>query len=275
MRQVEVAQALKQVRAGLDVRRSVGSILLFARQELLDKHRQNALGIFWLVFEPMVFVVLFTTVFSHFMQARLGPQAGPYDYAVYLGAGLLCWNLFANTVANLVGVFQAKAGLITKIPIDLGLMPLYIPMVELVLYAVAMVAFACFVVLVGWPVTWVWLYLIPVVALLILFAYGLGLTLAILSVFLPDTRNFVRLMLQFGFWMTPVVYQASMLPQWALTGLAFNPVFWAIDAVHGILVWGRPPEWQSLVKLSGIAAAALLGAGLLKSKLERHIRDLL
>ncbi|MFL9903365.1 ABC transporter permease [Paraburkholderia fungorum] len=257
------------------LRTSLAHVLLLSRQDLVDRHRENALGAAWLLIQPLTFVVLFSTVFSRFMRTRIGADADPYLYTVYLIGGLLTWNLFANLLNRLTPVYSAKAHLIRKISVDLWVMPLHIVIAEWVVYGITMAFFAVFLLLIGHPISVQWLVL-PVIALLLsAFAYGIGIILGTLDVFIPDIKNVLNVILQFGFWLTPVVYLASILPPWAAKGLHFSPIFWAIDSVHAIIVWHQYPQLKELVALAAAASVSLLASRLLLKRLQSELRDML
>lgn len=256
-------------------REALSTMLLFARQELVDRQRGQLLGVAWLIIHPLCLIVVFSTVFSHLMHARLGANGSPYAYTVYLIGGMLAWNLFANTLARLSTVYSSRAHLIRKVPVSLGLMPLHVLAVELVVYAISTALYAGYLLVIGFPFTAAWLALPVVIVLLGAFAYGIGIVLGMLEVFLPDARNIVTVALQFGFWMTPVVYLPEILPPWARGLLSLNPVYWAVDAVHVIVLGGQLPAPAPLLALALLAAALLWCARWMKRRLERELRDLL
>ncbi|WP_179401938.1 ABC transporter permease [Burkholderia guangdongensis] len=254
---------------------SLRHVLLLSRMELIDRHRENALGAAWLLIQPVSFIVLFVTVFSRFMRTRLGTDADPHLYTVYLIGGVLTWNLFANLLSRITPVYSAKAHLIRKINVDLWLMPLHIVIAEWVVYCITMAFFALFLLLIGFPIGAQWL-LLPVVTLLLsAMAYGIGIVLGTLDLFIPDVKNVLNILLQFAFWLTPVVYLASILPPWAAKGMHFSPVFWAIDSVHEIVVWHRAPPPKELVALVGAAGASLAASRWLLGRLQSELRDML
>jgi lipopolysaccharide transport system permease protein len=218
---------------------------------------------------------LFSTVFSHFMRARLGTDTDPYLYTVYLISGLLIWNLFSNIVSRLASVYSGKAHLIRKISVDLWIMPLHIVVSEWVVYAIAMSFFAVFLLVIGHPIRAQWCLLPAVALLLSALAYGIGIVLGTIDVFVPDVKNVLSIVLQFGFWLTPVVYLADILPPWAGHAMHFNPVFWAVDAVHGIVVWHRWPPLKEFVALAVACATMLLASRALLARLRSEVRDLL
>ena len=93
----------------------------------------------------------------------------------------------------------------------------------------------------------VFLAIVPVLLLQILLAIGLGMVSGILNVFFRDVGQFVTIAMQFWFWLTPIVYPASILPEAAQPILLYNPMAAVVGAHQAILVEGRLPDWNSLI----------------------------
>jgi lipopolysaccharide transport system permease protein len=102
----------------------------------------------------------------------------------------------------------------------------------------------------------VFLGLVPVLAVLVLFAIGLGVTLGILNVFFRDVGQFFAIFLQFWFWLTPIVYPVTILPERVRHLMDWNPMARVIGACQDILVHGRWPDWWRLLPV--LAAGMLL-----------------
>lgn len=249
--------------------------LLFARQTLLDPHRGSVLGVGWLYFQPLVLILIYTLVFSKFMGARLAGASTPYAYSLYLVPGLMLWTAFANTLSAMVGVYQAKAHIIRKIPVNLIIMPAYIALTETINFCVAMAIFGLFCVAIDQPPGLIWLLLVPIGISTVALAYALGLMLAALSPFLPDLRPMTAIGLQLLFWLTPIVYVANILPPWAIDLLDWHPIYWGIHQAQGIVLDGSLPSprlWAAQVLL--VLGLLIMATRTVKS-LEKEIRDLL
>ncbi|WP_199063883.1 ABC transporter permease [Serratia sp. ASV30] len=95
--------------------------------------------------------------------------------------------------------------------------------------------------------------LIPVIAVLILFAIGLGLTIGVLNVFFSDVGQFFGIFLQFWFWLTPIVYSVTILPENFRGFIEYNPLAGVVMACQTVLVKGELPDWY------GILPAAIIG----------------
>lgn len=250
-------------------------MLLLARQSLLDPHRGSSLGVAWLYLQPLVMILIYTLVFSRFMGARLKGIDSPYAYSLYLVPGLLLWTVFANIVNGMSGVYSSKAHIIRKIPVDLRIMPLYIPLVEIVNFGVAMLFFALFCAAVGHSPGMSWLLLVPVCLSMALMAYAVGLFIAVFSLFLPDLRPMTAIVVQLAFWLTPILYVPELLPPWARSLLDYHPLHWIIQQAQAIVLYGTIGNgrlWTAQIVLSvAVFAFALFTV----RTMEKEVRDLL
>lgn len=249
--------------------------LLFARQAIVDPHRGSALGLLWLYLQPLVLILIYTLVFSRFMGARLGGIASPYAYSLYLVPGLLLWTAFANTVNGMVGVYQSKAHIIKKLPVNLVVMPAYIPLVELFNLAVGLLFFAGFCLLVGHLPTAAWWLLPWVCATTVMLGYAIGLLLAPLSLFIPDIRPITGIALQLLFWLTPIVYLVDILPTWVMPVIHYHPIYWGIRQAQHIVLYGQLASAAQWAWQAALAACLLVLARALVRSLEKQARDLL
>ncbi len=254
-------------------------LLHFVRKDLIDRHAASALGALWTLLLPLSNILIFTLVFSRFMGMRLQTTEmeylGNYSYSVYLVTGLLAWICFSSTLARITQVYHEKAGLITKARVNLFTLPLYVIMSEAVIYLISMGFFVIFLLLIDfkWTLQWLWL---PVIFLIQqLLAFGLGLICAILSVFVRDIKELVNVGTQFWFWMTPIVYAVSIIPEeWSLIFI-LNPIYHTTKAMRDTLILGQSPDLTALgiVFMSGLLF--LLLGFFLGRYLERDIRDFL
>lgn len=260
--------------------RSVSALVwLFVRQEIVFQHKNELLGRLWLLLQPLVYIFIFMTIFSQIMGMKLamslsGTLPNEYAYSIYLVSGLLAWQLFANILQSLSGVYQQKASIIRKIPVSLTWLPVYLPLVELVPYLIGMLLFSLYLLFLGQLPTWQHLWLLPIVVLLLMLSYSLGLIVAVISVFIPDVRRAMTLFIQLMFWGTPIVYVAQILPEWAMWLITLNPAYWAIENIQAIYLQYSMP----LVKLGYLLLVdvVLLAIAIrLVKRLEADVRDLL
>jgi len=245
----------------------------FAKQDLVDRYAGSLLGAGWTLIWPLVNILIFTLIFSGLMSARLPGVSSPYSYSIYLISGLIAWLAFANTVIRSTSVFADKSAIITKIRIQLPHLPLYIVLSESMTYVISLVLFIGFLLLTGTPLAKT-IILVPFVFLLQqIFAYALGFFFAIFNVFSKDAKEFVGVLFQVWFWLTPIVYVDVILPETVQKLLVYNPAYAFIKAYHDIFVFGVLPDTQRLIYLALFTHVLLMLVYVFFKKLEKDIRD--
>lgn len=254
-------------------------LLQFTRQDLIDRHASSALGALWSLILPLVNILIFTLIFSNIMGAKLQlaglATLGHYSYSVYLITALLAWNCFASTTTRLTNILHEKASLITKVKLSIYSLPLFVPLTETILYLISMGFFAVFLVAIGfdWTTAWLWWPFIFITQQLL--AYALGFVFAILSVFIRDIKEFVGILMQLWFWMTPIVYVPDIVPPAWQPLLALNPYYHIAQGLRDTMIAGVTPALPPLIFILAGAIALLLFGYWLARRLERDIRDFL
>jgi lipopolysaccharide transport system permease protein len=236
-----LAAALRDLRAGLPI-----GWWLF-RSNLRVRYRRAWLGYVWLLLPA-----LGTAALAAFIQARRIVDFAPTElpYPLFVLAGIILWQLFAEAINAPMQQLQAGRQLVTRsrVPhealLAAGLFELLLnAAIRLAVLAAALVWFAI-------PFAPAML-LVPLgVAALAMLGIALGLLLAPLGLLYDDVGRGTAMLLGFGFFLTPVVY-----PIPAASPLRFNPLAPVIETVRSWLTGGGP--------VSGFYAVAAAGALLL------------
>ena len=224
-----------------------GFILGAVKREFQSKYRNSLLGVGWLVLQPLSQILVFTLVFSHVMQSRIPGLDGSFGYSIFLCAGLLTWSFFADLVGRCQNMFLENSNLIKKISFPRICIPVIALLNACINFVIILSLFVGFMLLVGSFPGWVLIFIIPVLLLQTILAIGLGMTIGVLNVFFRDTGHLFAIVLQFWFWLTPIVYPLQSLPEWTQKIVYLNPMTPLITAYQGIMVQGQPPLWISLM----------------------------
>jgi len=257
------------------MKKQINLVLLFAKQELFDRYRNNILGRVWLILQPLIYILIFTLVFSGIMRTRLADFDHDYAYSIYLVSGLLIWTAVSNIIVRLSSVYQDKAHLIKKVPINLMIMPLYIVLIEAVIYIISLILFSLILVFIDYDFTILWLWLPFLVVLSFSFAYALGLFFALLSPFIADIRTAVPVLFQLLFWMTPIIYLPSIIPAQYRYFIEWNPLAGLVHHFQQILFFQTSPTLKTITIILLLSVVMLGLAYYLHHKLEKDIRDLI
>lgn len=256
----------------------ISLLMNFVRQDLVGRYSGSLLGRSWAFIMPLLQILIFVFIFSQVMGAKLaelGNELSGYAYSIYLISGMLGWNAFSNTLSRVANVYQEKASLIGKVDLDLASLPLYIVVTEAIVFAISWTIFLVFLGLLGaFPVKGlIWL---PVIFLIQqLLAYAIGFLCAVFSVLLRDVRELVTVALQLGFWLTPVVYVVTILPEAFQRFFWLNPLVPIMEAYRAVALQQPQPDMSALAGVAVFAAIMLLAALVLFRRLERDIRDLI
>lgn len=277
-KQTRAYQALRANPRLRAIRDSLPLIFHLTRQDLVERHTGSVLGAAWTFVSPLVNILVFVLVFSSIMGAKLegfGVEIDKFAYSIYLICGMLAWIAFANSLGRITNLFKDQSHLVTKVNVSLLALPLSVLLTETVVYLIGMGFFIGFLLLVDFPLSAYW-FAIPVIyTLQCLFVYALGLTLAVLAVYLKDIKEVVTVVLQVWFWVTPIVYVMEILPSWVQWGMQFNPAYVLVDAYRSLIMRQQFPELLP-ISLFAVAAFALLALGLwLLGRTERDLRDCL
>lgn len=231
-------------------------IISSIRNDLRSRFARSKLGAVWMILQPLAQVLIYSLVLSRIMIAKLPGIDGPYAYSIYLLAGMQAWSLFSEVVTRSLTVFVENGSMLKKVVFPRVCLPIVTLGSALVnnvlLFVVTMVVFA----LLGhFPLSaLLWMPLLTFVTAA--FSLGLGLLMGVLNVFVRDVAQFMMVVLQLWFWLTPVVYMSSIIPETLHTALQLNPMYWVVMAYQDTLGYGRAPELDGLAVV--IVAALIL-----------------
>jgi len=232
-----------------------GFIVGSVKREFQSKYRNAMLGAVWTVLNPLAMIVVYTVIFSQVMNSKLPGVNSAFAYSIYLCSGIISWSLFAEVTTRSQSMFLDNANLIKKISFPRISLPLIIALSSLLNFAIIFALFIGFLVLSGQFPGWVALAVVPLLIMQMLLATGLGMILGVLNVFFRDVGQFFTIFLQFWFWLTPVVYPATILPAAIRPLVDWNPMARLIGAYQQVFVHAQAPDWRALapVALLGIA----------------------
>jgi lipopolysaccharide transport system permease protein len=230
--------------------------------EFRSKLARSRFGTAWIVLQPLAHVLIFATILSNVLAARLAGIDNKYAYAVYLIAGTLCWSLFAEIITRCTTVFIDNGSLLKKVQFPRIALPAIAigsaSVTNLALLAVILVILPFLGIIPDLHFLW-----LPVLmALTIALATGIGLFLGTLNVFVRDVGQIVAVVLQFWFWVTPIVYPISIVPEAFRSTLYINPVVPLVASYQNVILYGKAPVpqilWSAVMALVFLFAALIL-----------------
>ncbi|MBN8923495.1 MAG: ABC transporter [Rhodanobacter sp. 68-29] len=231
-----------------------GFVVSSVVNEFKARLQRSRLGTAWVVLQPLAQVLIYATVLSNVLAAKLQGVNNKYAYAAYLVAGSACWALFAEIVQRCLTIFIDFASLLKKIQFPRITLPLIVAGSATVNNVALVVAALLILPVLGFYPHWNLLWLPVLMVLTVALAAGLGLLFGTLNVFMRDVSQIVPIVLQFWFWFTPIVYPSSIIPASLQRFVVLNPILPLVEGYQNVLVYGKAPP----PGLLGVAVASVL-----------------
>lgn len=245
---------------------------ILAWRDLSVRYKQAALGIAWSAIRPLLTTLVFTVIFGKLAQF---PSAGT-PYPIIVLSGLIAWQFFASALDATSGSIIGNANLVGKV---------YFPrlVIPLSSIAVSAVDLCINLLLLAGVMAWysylppIRLFAFPIFLLFtVLLTLGLGFWLSALSAKYRDFRIVVPFLVQIGFYISPVGFSTSVVPEkWRML-FDLNPLVGLIDGVRWSLLHTAPFPATRTLLLTGITILFLFVSGLLFfRRREREFADVL
>lgn len=244
------------------------------KRDFRQRYLGSYLGILWAFIQPAVTVIIFWFVF------QVGFKAVPvnnFPFILWLVCGLFPWFFISDSILAATNSILESAFLVKKIVFRVELLPIVKILSALVVHcffiAVLFVMFAIY----GYSPTIYNLQLIYYLTAMICFTLAISWLTSSLTIFLRDIGQFVAMILQFGFWGTPIFWSLKMIPEQYQIFLKLNPAYYLVEGYRLSFIY---KEWfwqhlhQTIYFWSLTAILLFCGAWCFK-KLRPHFADVL
>lgn len=243
----------------------------FGQRDIVLRYRQTAVGVAWVVLQPVLAAGIFAVVFGGI--ANLPSEGIPYFVFSYVG--MLGWNLLSAVLTRASNSLVANSALVSKVFFPRLLVPLSAALSSLLDFAVALVLGIVLILANGLSLTWAALLLPVWIVALLLIALGLGVAASAIMVKYRDVQYVVPWVIQVGLYAAPVAYAVSTVPDRLRWLFEANPLAWLFEALRwSLLGTVRPPIWQMLALLA-VAVVVFLGGLLIFQRSERAFADVI
>ncbi|RYZ77749.1 MAG: ABC transporter permease [Proteobacteria bacterium] len=178
------------------------------RKELRVRYKHLSLGYLWSIANPLAYATLYYIVFGMIMKVKTP------NYPVFLIVSLFPWQWLNNSI--LVGpmTFYGNAGLIKKTLFPRFLIPFVVVLQDLIHFVATLPIIFGFLVFYHVELSWSLLFSLPLMlALQFVLAYALNLLIASVNLFFRDLERVLQLLMTFLFYLTPVLYDESLIPE--------------------------------------------------------------
>jgi lipopolysaccharide transport system permease protein len=201
-------------------------------RDIKVRYKQTALGVTWVILQPVVSMVVFTALFGNL----LGVPSGDVPYPIFSYAALLPWNYFASSINKSATSLVMNTNLVTKVYFPRMVIPMSSVLSGLVDFGFGFLVLIGLMVYYRVPPSWTVLFLPAFLLLAMVTALGFGFWLSALNVRYRDVNYLVPYIIQIWMYLTPVIYATSLIPEQFRFILALNPMTAVVEGFRWSLL---------------------------------------
>lgn len=260
--------------AALDLReiwRYRDLLFVLAIRDIKLRYKQTALGVLWVVLQPLLAAGIFSFVFGRVLKA---PSDG-VPYFIFSFAGLLAYTAFSGTLTRASACIVTNAPLVSKVFFPRLILPLSTVLAALIDFSVGMALLLVLMALGGMAPGW-GVLLMPVwLTLIIALAVGLGLYTAALMVQYRDLQYVIPVLVQMILYASPIAYPVSAVPTSLRIWFNVNPLTGLLEAFRWSMLGRGSVDWSAVGYSSLFVVVAFVFGAFSFKHMERRFADVI
>lgn len=239
-------------------------------RDLKVRYKQTALGAGWAVLQPVLSMV----VFSIFFGGLLNVSSGDVPYPIFSYAAVLPWGVFSKALNDTGRSLVSNRAMLTKIYFPRMAIPLasvFSSMADFLIAFIVMLGLMFYYKIA--PTSNIWT--LPFFLLLaVITALGVGLWLSAMNVLYRDIGYMIPYITQLWFYLTPIVYSASEVPEQWQFFYALNPMVGVVEGFRWALL-GTADAPSPMIGVSAAISIAVFISGMYYfRRMERTFADM-
>ena len=249
-------------------------IFSIAKREVATRYVGSFLGFMWTFINPMVLIFVFWVVFSVGFKVQ---PANNVPFVVWLTSGMAAWFVFAEIVNGSAGAVVSNAHLIKKTLFQSQILPVIKIVSCLITHSIFLLVLIGLIIFQKMPFSFYYLQFLYYLLCICVFALGFGWAVSALNVFVRDVGQIVAVIIQVGFWATPIFWDISIMPPKIQAVVKLNPMFYIVQGYRESFIYFSPfwkHPYQTLYFWIVAAIVLVIGALIFK-KLKPQFADVL
>jgi ABC-2 type transport system permease protein len=202
-------------------------------RDLKVKYKGSILGYFWSLLNPLIMLIVYTIAFKYIIRIRVE------NFPLFFLCGFLPWIFLSLSLSMAVSSIKDNANLVKKVYFPREILPLSVVLSNLVQFLLTFIilipALLLFKIKLGLPL----LFLPLIILFQLAFTLGLSFILSSLNVFFSDVRHLLEIFLQIWFWLTPIIYPVSFVPERFQGLYRMNPAVLFVESYRNALLYNK------------------------------------
>jgi lipopolysaccharide transport system permease protein len=249
-------------------------IFEMAKRDISTNIAGSFLGFFWTFINPLVLIFIFWLVFT--VGFKIEPK-GNIPFVVWMTAAMAIWTTFNEIVNGSTSVIISNTHLVKKVVFPLSILPVVKLAASFVTHFIFLAMLLGLILLNGLPVSVYWLQAVYYFVAMSVLALGLSWITSSVNIFARDTGQIISLLLFFGFYLTPIFWDMSIMPENIQFFLKLNPMFYIVQGYRDSFLY-FVPFWHHPVMTIyfwGVALSVFALGATIFLRLRPHFADVL
>lgn len=238
--------------------------VLIAENNLGRQYRNSFLGMLWTLVQPVTMVLIYSLIMPLIMRF---PQE---DYILFIIASLPLWTFISGCLVASGQSILSQAETLKRCMISSTVFPVADVLKNAYTYAISFIAMYIVAALMLWrfdPIVLLLpLYLLPLLAIIM----AASIALAFVAPYIRDMGELVTMGLNALFWLTPILYPLSVLPEYAQRIMLFNPLYIMIAPVQDLAFRHQLPSADMTLRLLVLTVLAVVVSYFIYRKCRRN-----
>lgn len=276
---VELARTFSKTSLGSflrDIYEKKQLILQLTRRDFKIRYAGSTLGLFWAFFQPLMMMLILLFVFT--VGLKTGQARGGVPFAAWFFPAMIAWNYFADAVLMSSNVLNEYSFLVKKVKFRVSILPLVKLLASTILHSIFILILIAVLAFCGIYPSLIWFQVFYYMAASFVLLAGLSWITSSLNIFLKDVGQVVGILIQFGFWATPVIWDSTNVPSPYQKLIKLNPMYYIVEGYRDTFIY-HIPFWKTGAILTlyfwTFSIVLLISGILIFRKLRPHFADVL
>jgi lipopolysaccharide transport system permease protein len=222
---------------------------VLAKRDFKIRYRNSMLGFLWSLLNPLAYMAVLTLVFAFLLRVNIP------NFPAWELSGLLVWRYFSIGTAQSLTAISDNPSLVSKVRLSRYVLVLSNNIANFIGAALEFIVLFPILMYFGVGLTPFILFLPVILVMEFVLIFGISLALSSLNLKYRDFYQLWEVSLQLGFFLSPIVYEASLIPQKYSFAYSLNPVTRLIESTRDILLQQRFPtpfDFATIMFVSGV-----------------------
>ncbi len=203
------------------------------KNDFKQEYLGSILGIAWAFIQPTFTILIFWFVFQVGFKSK---PVGDYPFILWLIAGMIPWFFFSESLSKATSSITSNSYLVKKIVFNISLLPIIKISSTLIIHIFFISFLIAMFLLYGYGIDLYYFQILYYLFATVFLVYSLSLITSSLAVFTKDVTHLVTMLIQFGFWLTPIFWNIQMVPEKFRIIIQLNPVVYLIEGYRDIFI---------------------------------------